>query len=122
MNAMMVVSAVLILGGLGVTFGVVISLALKKLYVWEDPRIDGVAGLLPNANCGACGFAGCRAFAEAAVHGQVAPAGCTVMSDDMREDVANYLGVHVGSAEKRVARLLCAGGTDVAKRKADYVG
>jgi Na+-translocating ferredoxin:NAD+ oxidoreductase RNF subunit RnfB len=122
MNAMTVVSAALILGGLGLAFGVVISLALKKLYVWEDPRIDGVAGLLPGANCGACGFAGCRAFAEAAVHGRVAPAGCTVMNEDARADVASYLGVDAGSAEKRVARLLCAGGTDVAPRKANYLG
>lgn len=122
MSPLLVFTAVLTLGGLCLFFGVTISLALKKLYVWEDPRIDGVAALLPNANCGACGLAGCRAFAEAAVHGHVAPAGCTVMSDDMREDVAAYLGVHAGSAEKRVARLLCAGGTDVARRKADYVG
>jgi Na+-translocating ferredoxin:NAD+ oxidoreductase RNF subunit RnfB len=122
MDAMMVVSAALILGGLGLTFGVVISLALKKLYVWEDPRIDGVAGLLPGANCGACGFAGCRAFAEAAVHGKVAPAGCSVMNEDAKADVASYLGVDAGSAVKRVARLLCAGGADVAPRKANYLG
>ena len=122
MSPLLVLTAVLTLGGLCLFFGVTISLAHKKLYVWADPRIDGVAALLPNANCGACGFAGCRAFAEAAVHGQVAPAGCTVMNEDARADVASYLGVQAGAAEKRVARLLCAGGTDVAKRKADYIG
>lgn len=118
----MVITATLILGGLGLTFGVLIALAQKKLYVWEDPRIDGVTGLLPGANCGACGFAGCRAFAEAAVTGKVAPAGCTVMNEDARADVASYLGVHAGEANKRVARLLCAGGHDVAPRRASYIG
>ena len=118
----MVITATLILGGLGLTFGVLIALAQKKLYVWEDPRIDGVADRLPGANCGACGFAGCRAFAEAAVNGTVAPAGCTVMNEDARVEVAAYLGVDAGAADKRVARLLCAGGDHVAPRRANYVG
>ena len=122
MDSSLIVSAVLILGGVSLTFGVLIALAQRKLYVWEDPRIDGVTERLPGANCGACGFAGCRAFAEAAVNGTVAPAGCTVMNEDMRADVAAFLGVDGGTADKRVARLLCAGGTHVAPRKADYVG
>ncbi|MEX2284878.1 MAG: (Fe-S)-binding protein, partial [Gemmatimonadota bacterium] len=90
--------------------------------VWQDPRIDEVAGMLPGANCGACGFPGCRGFAEAAVNGQIAPAKCTVMSAAARDDVASYLGIDAGQAQKVVARLLCAGGSDVAPRKADYYG
>ena len=122
MNAQAVVAAVSIVGGVGLVFGILIALAHRKLWVWEDPRINDVAGMLPNANCGACGFAGCRAFAEAAVAGQVAPAKCTVMSDDARADVASYLGVDAGSEAKRVARLLCAGGSDVAIQRATYDG
>lgn len=111
-----------ILGGVGTFFAVVIALARKKLYVWEDPRIDEVNALLPGANCGACGHAGCRAFAESLVMGTAQPAECTVASPDARADVAGYLGVDVGSAATRVARLLCAGGCDVAPRHADYQG
>jgi Na+-translocating ferredoxin:NAD+ oxidoreductase subunit B len=118
----MIVTAVAILGGVGLTFGALIALAQKKLRVYEDPRIDDVVELLPGANCGACGFAGCRAFAEAAVNGAVEPATCTVMGPDMVDDVAAYLGVDAGQANRRVARLLCAGGSDVAPRKADYYG
>lgn len=114
--------AVAILGGLGLAFGALIALADRKLRVWEDPRIDEVVALLPGANCGACGFPGCRGFAEAAVGGSVKPAGCTVMNADARADVAAYLGVDAGEANKRVARLLCAGGSDVAPRKAEYFG
>jgi Na+-translocating ferredoxin:NAD+ oxidoreductase RNF subunit RnfB len=122
MSPSLVLAAGAILAGVGLTFGVLIALANRKLKVWEDPRIDGVAELLPGANCGACGFPGCRGFAEACVAGSVKPAGCTVMSDDMRADVAAYLGVDAGEANKRVARLLCAGGADVAPRKAAYRG
>jgi Na+-translocating ferredoxin:NAD+ oxidoreductase RNF subunit RnfB len=117
-----IINAVFILGGVGLTFGTFIALANKRLRVWEDPRIDVVAGLLPNANCGACGLPGCRAFAEQAVTGRIEPAQCTVMSPDDVAAVASYLGVDAGTAVKRVARLLCAGGANVSKRSAEYRG
>ena len=117
-----IVGSAAILGGVGLTFGVLIALANRKLKVWEDPRIDEVEGLLPGTNCGACGQAGCRAFAEAVINGEVTPAECTVMGEAEREDVAAYLGVEAGQANKRVARLLCAGGSDVAVQRADYYG
>ena len=118
----MILTAVLILGGLGLVFGVFIALANKQLWVWEDPRIEIVAQMLPNANCGACGLPGCRAFAEQAVDGKVTPAQCTVAGDAAREQIAGYLGVDAGEAVKNVARLLCAGGSDVAGYQAEYRG
>jgi len=117
-----VVGSILILGGVGLVFAALIALANRKLKVWEDPRIDAVAGMLPNANCGACGFPGCRAFAESCVGGATAPAKCTVSTPAQVSDIAAYLGVDAGEAEKRVARLLCAGGSDLAVRQADYQG
>jgi Na+-translocating ferredoxin:NAD+ oxidoreductase RNF subunit RnfB len=116
------ITAVAILGGVGVAFGALIALANRTLRVYEDPRIDGVADLLPGANCGACGLPGCRAFAEAAVAGTIQPAKCTVMSPDIRLEVAAYLGVDAGQADRRVARVLCAGGSTVAPVKARYRG
>ena len=115
-------AAVLILGGLGLVFGGFIALANKRLWVWEDPRIDIVAQMLPNANCGACGLPGCRAFAEQAVEGKITPAQCTVSGDAAREQIASYLGVDAGEAVRNVARLLCAGGSDVAVYQAEYRG
>ena len=88
MDLSLILTSVAILGGVGLTFGTLIALANSKLKVWEDPRIDAVEEVLPGANCGACGLAGCRAFAEAAVKGEVAPAGCSVMGEEDREDVA----------------------------------
>ncbi len=122
MDITTIVVSVLILGGVGLAFGILIALANQKLKVWEDPRIDAVTELLPGTNCGACGQAGCRAFAEALVAAKVQPATCTVMGPGDIEDVANYLGVEAGEADKRVARLLCAGGSDVAIQQAEYRG
>ena len=122
MSVQLVLLSAVVLGGVGLAFGGLIALAQRKLWVWEDPRIDEVAALLPGANCGGCGYPGCRGFAEAAVAGEIAPAGCTVMNADERGAVAAYLGVDAGQAIRRVARLLCAGGSDVAPRKAIYRG
>ncbi len=96
--------------------------ANRKLYVYEDPRIDVVEDLLPHANCGACGMPGCRPFAEALVAREVSPGACTVSSAEGRAEIATYLGVDVGGGEKRVARLACAGASNVARDRASYVG
>lgn len=122
LSASAIVGSAAILGGVGLFFAALITVVNRKFHVWEDPRIDVVAGLLPGANCGACGQPGCRAFAERAVQGAIAPAACTVASPDVRGEIADYLGVSVGQAEQRVARLLCAGGRDVASDRADYRG
>lgn len=114
--------AIAILGGMGLIFAVFLALANRKLWVWEDPRIDIVASMLPNANCGACGHPGCRAFAEGAVAGTISPAECTVASDDVHKSIAGFLGVDAGTAVRKLARLMCAGGNDVAINLAEYRG
>ena len=118
----MILQSVLVLGGVGLVFAILIALANRKLKVWEDPRIDAVAGMLPNANCGACGLPGCRAFAEEAVAGKVTPSQCNVLDAPGLAAVATYLGVDAGAVDKKVARLRCAGGSDVAVQRAEYRG
>lgn len=108
--------------GLGILLAGLLSLARKKLYVHEDPRIDEVEGMLPHSNCGACGTPGCRQFAEALVRGEADPGLCTVGKPDELASIASYLGVAVGEHEKRVARLACAGGSHVAHQRAIYEG
>lgn len=117
-----VLRSVEILGGVGLVFAVFIALAYQKLRVWEDPRIDAVAAMLPGANCGACGLPGCRGFAEQAVAGKIQPAACNVINADGVAQIAAYLGVDAGQANRRVARLLCAGGSNVAVQRAEYRG
>ena len=62
--------AVLILAGLGLLLGLGLAIAAKILHVQEDERIEEVAKRLPNYNCGSCGYAGCRALAEAIIAGK----------------------------------------------------
>jgi len=107
---------------LGVALATLLAVANRRLYVYEDPRIDEVEEMLPHANCGACGTPGCRQFAEALVSGQTDPGKCTVNSADGNQVIADFLGVAVGEHEKQVARLACAGGNHVARTRARYEG
>ncbi len=117
-----VLIAVGFMASLGLALAMVLVIANKRLFVYEDPKIDEVEDLLPHANCGACGTAGCRAFAEQLVAGKIEPAACTVNSPEMNQVIANFLGVELGSKEKLIARLACAGGNNVARRYGDYQG
>lgn len=119
---MLVLTAVGAIGGLTLLLTTLLVLANRKLRVEEDPRIDDVEEMLPHANCGACGFTGCRPFAEALVAGATTPGKCTVSNPTAHERIAAYLGVEVGGEEKRVARLACAGAKNVARNHARYHG
>ena len=114
--------AVLFMVALGAILAGVIAFAVRKLYVYEDPRIEQVEEMLPAVNCGACGYPGCRAFAEATVKGEAPPSKCTVNSVEGNQQIAEFLGVSLGEQEKIVARLACAGGSHVAKMRARYEG
>ena len=117
-----IVTAGAIMAGVALFFGIVLAVANLKLKVEEDPRIDVVEEKLPGSNCGACGQPGCRAFAEALVGEKATPGMCTVNTAAGVEDIASFLGVAAGFAEKRVARLACAGGSSSVRRLAAYEG
>jgi Na+-translocating ferredoxin:NAD+ oxidoreductase RNF subunit RnfB len=119
---MVVLTAVAAIGGLTFLLASLLIFANRKLYVEEDPRIDVVEELLPHANCGACGYPGCRPFAEALVGGETQPGKCSVSNAEGREAIADYLGIAVGEQVRIVARLACAGGSNVARNRAHYQG
>ncbi|MDP2805468.1 MAG: (Fe-S)-binding protein [Gallionellaceae bacterium] len=110
------------MAGLGGLLALLLAIASKRLYVYEDPRIADVEEMLPHSNCGACGTAGCRNFAEQVVGGTIEPARCTVNAPEQNQSIAELLGVAMGDVEKVTARLACAGGSHVAKMRAHYDG
>ena len=107
---------------LGLLLAMLLVIANKRLFVYEDPRIDDVEDMLPHANCGACGAPGCRPFAEGLVKGTFEPSLCTVNAKDLNKAIADFLGVELTHREKRVARLACAGGKHVSYIRASYGG
>jgi len=83
---------VLVLGGIGFIAAIGLGIAARVFYVKEDPRIKGVLDILPGANCGGCGYAGCAACAEAIVKGEVETNACVVGQTEVANEIAEFLG------------------------------
>jgi len=97
MNSLLVAPAIMV--GIGLFFGTILAIAQRFLKVDEDPRIETTNELLPGT-----------------------PGECTVSTDDALEEIAEYLEVDAGRAEKLVARLRCGGGGLQAHQIAEYQG
>ncbi len=111
-----------ILAGFALISATGLFVASKKFYVYEDPRINQVEALLPGANCGGCGFAGCRALAEHMVNQQTVEPPCPVAEAAIMQQVAEILGLEAPVQEKQVATLLCKGTHENSPLAADYRG
>jgi formate dehydrogenase (NADP+) beta subunit len=116
-----VVDAIIVMLGLGASCGILLSLASKIFYVYEDPRIAEVEYFMAGANCGGCGYAGCSAAANAVVAGKAAPSVCIVGGPESAANVARVMGVDPGSAEPLRSLNECSGG-DRAEDKYYYNG
>ena len=94
----------------GIIAAVLLWFVARKFRVEEDPRIDEVEKMLPGANCGGCGFAGCRAMAEALVkRDDIADLYCPVGGAGCMKAVASYLGKAAPEKEPRTATVRCGG-------------
>jgi Na+-translocating ferredoxin:NAD+ oxidoreductase subunit B len=111
-----------IIGGIGLVCAAILAVASKFLAVQEDPRIEQLTAILPGANCGGCGFAGCAAYAEAIIkHGADANL-CTAGGTETVHQIAKFLGIEAVVRERQVALVLCGGNNSVARRVSHYNG
>ncbi|WP_461367883.1 RnfABCDGE type electron transport complex subunit B [Candidatus Darwinibacter acetoxidans] len=110
------------MGSLAALFAIGLAVASKMFAVETDPKIDAIEEVLPGVNCGGCGFAGCRAFAEAVASGDAPTNGCPVGGATVAKMVAAVLGVEAAEPVKRVAQVLCKGGRAEAKQRGTYDG
>lgn len=67
---MNVLSAILILLALALIFGAVLGFAAIQFKIEEDPIVDQIDNLLPQTQCGQCGYPGCRPYADAIANGE----------------------------------------------------
>jgi formate dehydrogenase (NADP+) beta subunit len=116
-----VIEAIIAMCALGAVCGIILSVAAKVFYVYEDPRIAEVEGHLAGANCGGCGYAGCSAAAVAIVSGKAPVSVCTVGGAEAATAVAGVMGVDPGSAEPKTSKNECSGGLR-AEDRYQYMG
>lgn len=101
---------VITLSLLGGTLAVILYFVAEKFKVYEDPRIDEVETLLPGANCGGCGYPGCRGLADAIVRrDEMDDLFCPVGGNDTMQTIASHLGRVAAAKEPMVAVVRCNG-------------
>lgn len=86
-------AAILIMAGLAVVLGAILGYASLRFKVEGNPMIEKVAAVLPNTQCGQCGFAGCAPYAEAVAEGKAAPNLCVPGGNPVAQGIADLLGV-----------------------------
>lgn len=119
---MMILIAILVLGAMGALFAGLLGFAADYFRVEEDPRIGQILAVLPGANCGACGLAGCRDYSEKLVQGAAGLNCCTVGGAAVGEKIAAILGLQAGTFESKVAAVHCGAKLGQRKSKARYTG
>lgn len=117
----LIISALIGLGGMAMLFAGILAIASRVFSVDEDPRIDQIANQLPGANCGACGYAGCRGYAEAIIKENADLDKCGPAGQAFIETVSKLLGRDFSGADKYVAFVHCKGAPGQSS-KYDYDG
>lgn len=117
-----IINPIIVLGGLGLAFGVLLSIASNVFAVEIDPKVEEIRSVLPGANCGACGFPGCDGLANAIAKGNAPVTACSVGGNPVAEQVADIMGVNATNVDRNVATVLCQGDCNKAKDKYRYEG
>lgn len=123
MNFSYVLYAVLTMGGLAIIMGSLLGIASIKFHVEIDPRIAQIIEVLPGSNCGACGFPGCEAAAEAIAAGHSPYNSCVAGGGKVAQKVAEILGIKAEEAGiPKVAVVGCGGGSGQVEMRFLYEG
>ena len=107
---------------LGLGFGVILAFAGKIFASEPDERIEMITGVLPSANCGGCGFAGCAALAEAIVNGEAKTNACPVGGTETSNAIAGIMGEQALDSVRYRAQVMCSGANEFVRQKYKYDG
>ncbi len=111
-----------IVAGIGLVCGLGLAIASKFFSVKEDERIELVRGVLPGANCGACGFAGCDDYAKAVCEGAAQPNLCVPGGAAALSGINGILGTDAQAGERKAAIVACTGKNTVTAKRYEYLG
>jgi len=116
------VGATLVLAAIGAAFGLLLYFGSKYFAVEVDPRVDEITDVLAGSNCGACGFGGCRAYAESIVLKGNDITLCAPGGQETCSAVSRIMGVDATAAAPKVAVVRCQGSDSRARSRGDYAG
>ncbi len=119
---MTVMTAVVVLGGLGLILGLGLTFAYTKLAVTHSEIERNLIQILPGTNCGSCGYPGCEAFAAALAKSGKSAGFCPVGGEEIDKKISEILGVAPSEIEPMVVVLRCGGDKNKAKERFIYDG
>lgn len=120
---MAILAAFLVISILGLVLGFGLAIADHKLAVEKDEKLIAMEAIMPGANCGGCGFAGCAAYAEAVCTGSAEIGHCAPGGSALSKKMSEIMGVaDVGVSEKMVAYVHCRGNAEVTGTSFQYKG
>lgn len=118
-----IITPALIGSGIALGLGIIITIASKIFAVPVDEKLEAVTNILPGVNCGACGYSGCEAYAQAICSGETDDiAKCPVGGMDTVQELAEYLGRETPDFIPKVAHVFCHGTTEFTQKRYDYSG
>ena len=117
-----ILKAFLALGIMGLIFGAALSIAGKFFHVFEDERKAKILDVLPGANCGGCGYAGCANYADAVIKGAAPCNKCPVAKSEGAKAIADIMGTETEDVVPMVAHIRCKGSNAFAHKKYTYYG
>ncbi|MDD2797550.1 MAG: Fe-S cluster domain-containing protein [Bacteroidales bacterium] len=121
MNVILI--SVILLAVVGGVSALILYFVAQKFHVLEDARIDVVQEILPAANCGGCGYPGCRGFAEACVKADTLEGlYCPVGGSEVMSKVGSILGREAAQTVPMVAVVRCQGDCDKRPQTNEYDG
>lgn len=112
----------LIFAGLGLLLGALLYMASVFFKVKVDPKVEALIEILPGANCGGCGYAGCNGLAVAIVKGEAPTNACTAGGKATAEKAAAVMGTAFEGFVVNKAFVKCGGCNSVASKKYTYTG
>jgi len=119
---MNIVLAIAVLGIMGLVFGLLLTFTSKVFAVPSDPKRDAVRETLPGANCGGCGYPGCDGCADAIAAGKAPVNACPVGGQAVAVKIGEIMGVAPESHRRKVAHVICQGGTDHCRQTFEHRG
>ncbi len=106
----------------GLVLGLLLAVIASVFEVKGDEKVEKVSEMLPGANCGGCGYAGCSDLARAIVEGKADPSLCSPGGEECSKKICEFLGISGDEFVSKKAFVHCAGCIDYTQDKMTYSG
>lgn len=118
----LIIRAIIPLAVIGVVFGIILGIIGHKIKSDESSTVEKLVTILPDKDCGACGYSTCEEFASALADKNTRPNKCSIADTPTIIQLAKISGQKALRTQKKRAQVMCSGTVDLAPKKYKYDG